>query len=793
MSGSRTSRRLLAVLSLMLLARVGSAAECLSPGSPCDGPGTSVSGPITTNTTWTLAGSPFVITGNVFVQAGVTLTIEAGVCVKAQSQLGINVDGQLIAQGTSAAPICFTTAVLPPSPGDWAGILFSNTAVDAVFDGMGNYVSGSILEHVVLEGAGYARPPLQAASSAPFIHRNTIRQNSTFMDVPVIQLGGTDVRFVENVVTDNPYFGAGGPLTVGGTNCRIERNRFSSNGQASPNGRDLSIGGTGHVVKDNFFLGDRSTGIGMSGSSNVIVDNVFTSTIDGIVGSGSVPPGIVVRGNLIQGAGSGATIGGFTSFTGNLLRQNVSFGRILEAGNTPTLSGNVLIDNTCGPNFAAVFLSGNADFTGNEVVGNACVGVENRQTHALTGNALDGNAGFDLFNNTASSLDASGGWWGTANAGDIQSQIFDCVDDISKGCVTFAPFDSARGQNIAVSPPSLDFGMVPVGSSADLSLTVDNTGSETLTIHNAVRDNIDFSVVGPALPQTIAPGGTLPGGLTVRCAPLEAGGSVGTLYVLSDDPDSPATAVPLTCNTVTTTTAPTTTSSTSSTTTSSTTSSTTTTLPPADHFKCYAARTRPGTLAVGPQTVTLEDQFETKQTVVLKPQLLCNPVDKNGEGITDPTAHLRCYRIKDLSGQAKFQRRDVTVQNQLGNETATVTKPRLLCVPSRTDGSPATPNGDHFKCYRAKSAFSQQTVLLADEFESKTTIVGKGDTLCNPVDKNGEGVDNPAGHLRCYAIKDVKGQARFERRDVTVSNQFGVEEVSVTRAKLLCVPSAKQP
>jgi hypothetical protein len=43
---------------------------------------TNVSGHLTTNTTWTTSGSPYVVTSNLFVDAGVTLTINPGVIVK---------------------------------------------------------------------------------------------------------------------------------------------------------------------------------------------------------------------------------------------------------------------------------------------------------------------------------------------------------------------------------------------------------------------------------------------------------------------------------------------------------------------------------------------------------------------------------------------------------------------------------------------------------------------------------------------------------------------------------------
>jgi len=66
-------------------------------------------GTITTDTTWDLAGSPFILSGSVQVAANVTLTIAAGVMVKFSSLAPrLDVLGQLVADGT-AQPITFTS------------------------------------------------------------------------------------------------------------------------------------------------------------------------------------------------------------------------------------------------------------------------------------------------------------------------------------------------------------------------------------------------------------------------------------------------------------------------------------------------------------------------------------------------------------------------------------------------------------------------------------------------------------------------------------------------------------
>lgn len=194
------------------------------------------------DTTWT-SDNTYVLDGVIIVSTGVTLTIQPGTAVKVAPEKLIRVDGTLVAQGTEAQPIVFTAKMADGSK--WAGIYFTPSAGDAIFDNNGDYRSGSILQHVELSDA---EAGLTLNGRAPWIADSIFRRTAT-----VLTMGGIQ------------------PL-------RVERNQI--------NGGRFYAAGAASVLQ-NTLSGSNVCGIGLSGGSPLIMQNTLLGCQ--IWGHGLVP------------------------------------------------------------------------------------------------------------------------------------------------------------------------------------------------------------------------------------------------------------------------------------------------------------------------------------------------------------------------------------------------------------------------------------------------------------------------------------------------------------------------
>ena len=118
------------------------------------------------------------------------------------------------------------------------------------------------------------------------------------------------------------------------------------------------------------------------------------------------------------------------------------------------------------------------------------------------------------------------------------------------GTSTGALLGTGAGAGYLSTSASLNFGNVSVGSSQSQALTVSNTGGSNLTILSANVTGSGFTVAGPTLPFSLAPG--VSANLSVTFSPTTSGTDTASLAIGSNATDS-SVAVALSGSATTTT------------------------------------------------------------------------------------------------------------------------------------------------------------------------------------------------------------------------------------------------
>jgi uncharacterized repeat protein (TIGR01451 family) len=455
---------------------------------------TSFSGTITSDTTWALADSPFTLTGNVTVSAGVTLTIEPGVDVKFDALKSLVIEGTLIARGTETSTITFTSS--NPATHDWGFIKFENTSQATVFDGNGDYLSGSVLQHCIVEYAneiGEGAVWIGSFSHPPFVDSCTFRNNS------LRQTGDLITREA------NAIFGHAIESVA-----RITNNTFINNRRAieiASNSTAFFV--TGNLFENNEFGALRSFA-GDDGAT--ISDNVARSDYFWLTGAN--PGTSNFTDNELTGGSYIVLMGGSHSITGNLFLGG-SMAIDSEVSGDPgtvTISDNSFIDITCTDSGSgsvagcAIRMKGPVDpiisnnrFHGISDPGDDGVAITLWRGGTVSGNIFSGNTGnsliakwqefndpakpvlvnnnflsnsvnynFQLINDTRAGATATNNWWGTTSDTEIQGLIFDQFDNVLLEVVDYIPFLNSPS---AVPPPAPLTNVAAQTGATSISLT----------------------------------------------------------------------------------------------------------------------------------------------------------------------------------------------------------------------------------------------------------------------------------------------------------------------------------
>ncbi|MBI4769423.1 MAG: right-handed parallel beta-helix repeat-containing protein [Chloroflexi bacterium] len=413
---------------------------------PCN-----VAGAIAADATWgPLLCDPYIVTANVTVLGGVTLTILPGTTVRFQAGTSLIVSGRLDAQGVAGDQIVFTSDEALPDKGDWGYILFDPTSADdPLCDG-----SGSILRQAVVEYAGGAavgdNGAVRIQNSGPCIDGNTMRYSG---DYAITAFSEAYPNIDNNEIYENGVsggFAPAGGIYIHGSSAHINGNFIHDNtdsGIYTSYGYEVSI--TSNTIRNNSTIG---------GGGGMRLNAYRGST--------------TVIGNHIEGNSAGASGGGI------YFSVDFMYGHALISGNTITgnsanygggiqveahggeVSDNVITANTALFSGGGIYVGASTYTT---ILDNAIVGNSATTAHGgggiylnsgtrppIHGNALYENTADDpatpndLYNGNPAGgeqVDAEHNCWRTDILAEIEDRVWHGVDNVALGLVDFDPFD----------------------------------------------------------------------------------------------------------------------------------------------------------------------------------------------------------------------------------------------------------------------------------------------------------------------------------------------------------------
>jgi len=174
------------------------------------------SGIINSNETW--SGTDTVV-GNIYVNAGVTLSIMPGSVIYVAGGSLITIYGSLNANGTNTEPITFTSIKASPQPGDWGGIVFNDPSVSSTINNCLVAYGGSSPSYPAnISFIGNCDNIIVSNSNIKFSERNGIFSSAT--STQELQISGC--QFTNNL--GHGFYDTDNSSDIQLSNCSFQNN-----------------------------------------------------------------------------------------------------------------------------------------------------------------------------------------------------------------------------------------------------------------------------------------------------------------------------------------------------------------------------------------------------------------------------------------------------------------------------------------------------------------------------------------------------------------------------------------
>lgn len=400
--------------------------------------------------TWSDVSQPYVLVESVVIPDGITLKIMPGVHILCESVTGFKVDGDLIAGGTQADSI-YISAIDKP----WIGLHFlsAHTLTDAV----GNYISGTLLSHVSLQGAVTG---IMLQDSSGILIQNCSLRNASY--------GITMNGAYQNIIRDNRITNTDFGIFMQ-SSSPVEENLISGNIIRSSRYVGILLNNSNSKHIHNVFSSNHisfcQTGmyLGNYGPSekgyNIVEKNIFRDNESGVkIFQDSV---VFEKNYVFRNSKSGLEMvnTNYSSVTNNVIAENHYWGIIINDG----ADHNLLRGNNIYKNDGGIYFSSGAEANpGNNVLINNSV----HHCHAegfLLMKPLSGGINYNniysngdtvtFINFTQSPVNCLYNWWGTIDTTSINEQIYDIYDDSSLGIVEYGNFLHSPDLDAPISAP----------------------------------------------------------------------------------------------------------------------------------------------------------------------------------------------------------------------------------------------------------------------------------------------------------------------------------------------------
>jgi hypothetical protein len=367
-----------------------------SPQNP-----TSINGIITKDARWTKTNSPYNLTGNVLIETGVTVTVEANAVVNLNGYY-IRVNGSLNIQ-----------------PGATINM------------GLRDYNAGYIQVNGIMTAKGTDTQPIHLNGAEPYWDNCA---------PPTVSA----IVFSEYSLAWNAQTGAGCIIE----NAIINKTDIQTSSSIKLNNNTINVSGI-KIVKGAPLISNNilSNGISVTGGSPIIVNNQLNGGyislqdnhdldwIDSPIITRNVisnPPQLLVTTSAIS-LGYLAGSNGLILIENNLLTNSyygIYFGQNEDHARKP-------------------FKILNSTITNNEIG----IGIADEYSFVIANNNIYNNyMSVKLSSLASSDVNVSNNWWGTTDTSSIDESIYDFSDDFNLGKINYTPFLTAPNEQAIPSP-----------------------------------------------------------------------------------------------------------------------------------------------------------------------------------------------------------------------------------------------------------------------------------------------------------------------------------------------------